>query len=89
MTYTELRQNFKDNFPTTKSKDEVGEFLLLAAKNEYGENVIIKHGTQQWSYNGKTRNQNFFKISTAQHNGWTRHNMIFENGNTEEFYELR
>ena len=62
MTYTELRQNFKDNFATIKSKDEVGEFLLLAAKNEHGENVIIKHGTQRWSYNGKTWNQNFSRF---------------------------
>lgn len=85
MTYTELRKNFKDNFAAIKSKDEIGEFLLLAAKNEYGENVIIKHGTQQWSYNGKTWNQNFFKISTAQHNGWMRHNMIFEDATPKNF----
>lgn len=89
MTYAELKQNFKEHFTTIARKNEVGESLLMAAKNEYGENVIIAHGTQQWSYNGKSWYENFFKISTAQHNGWTRHNMIFENGNAEEFYELR
>lgn len=89
MTYAELKHNFKDHFTTIARKDGDGESLLIAAKNEYGENVVITHGTQQWSYDGKTWDQNFFKIATAQHNGWTRYNMIFENGNREEFYRLR
>ena len=54
-----------------------GKSFPLAAKNSDGENIIIERG------------KGFFKLTTAQQNGWTRHNMIFENGNADEFYELR
>ena len=54
--------------------------LPMAATNEHGENVTIEHRHFE--------NKRCFKLTTAQHNGWTRYNMIFENGNREEFYRL-
>jgi hypothetical protein len=88
LTYAELKHNFKDHFTTIARKAGDGESLLIAAKNEFGENVVITHGTQEWNHDGKTWFENFFKIATAQHNGWTRYNVIFENGNFEEYYHL-
>ena len=88
MTYARLRFFFKDHFETIARKDGNGEALLLAAKNEYGENVVITHGTQESIIDGKAYFENFFKIATAQHNGWTRYNMVFENGHMEESYRL-
>lgn len=66
-----------------------GKNLPIAAQNEDGENVIIKHGCDKWTYKEESWERNFFELVTAQHNGWTRHNIIFENGSTEEFYEMR
>lgn len=57
-----------------------GKTFPLCAKNEDGENVVIAHGCNE---------TNYFKLTTAQHNGWTRQNIIFEDGSTEEFYERR
>lgn len=75
MTYAELK------------KLTEGKTLPLTAKNEDGENQIISHGTDKWTYAEETWNRNFFKITTAQHNGWTRINLIYEDGATEELYQ--
>lgn len=56
-----------------------GRTLPLAARNADDENVIIEQGEEQ----GFGR---YFRLSTAQHNGWTRVNYIYENGSTEEHY---
>ena len=57
-----------------------GETLPWCAKNEDGENVIISHGCDKQA-------GNYFKLQTAQHNGWTRLNHIYEDGSSEESYE--
>lgn len=74
MTYLELK------------KLTAGYQLPIAGKNEHGENVIIQHMTDKWSYNGATWERKYFQLTTAQNNGWTRHNFIYEDGDSEEFY---
>lgn len=53
----------------------------LCTKNGAGENVIIERGNDG--------QQGFFKQITAQHNGWTRTNCIYEDGSTDELYSKR
>lgn len=64
-----------------------GKSLPIAGKNEDGENVIIHRGIDRISYNGESWARAYFHTLTAQTNGWTRHSYIFEDGDTEEFYE--
>lgn len=52
--------------------------LPLAGKNEHGENVIIELGS--------SCDNPFFKLITSQYNGWTRINLIYEDGSSDEFY---
>lgn len=68
MTYAELKK-------LTEGKE-----LPLAATNESGENVIIGHRTDIWTYEETTWNRNYFETITAQHNGWTRHSFYYEDG---------
>ena len=49
--------------------------LPVCGKNEDGENVIVEHGNC------------YFKVTTAQNNGWTRINVYHANGTTEETYQ--
>ena len=67
----------------------IGKHLPVVATNEDGENVIIAQCCDIVNAFGHTWQRNYFDITTAQHNGWTRHNIIHENGHTEEFYEMR
>ena len=53
--------------------------LPLCGKNVDGENVIIEQGKEPGS-------GNFFRLTTAQDNGWTRINILYENGDREEFF---
>ena len=64
-----------------------GKTFPICGKNEDGENVIITHSTDIIRYNGMEWERPYFHTLTAQTNGWTRHNYIFENGSSEEFYE--
>lgn len=57
-----------------------GKHLPTTAKNEDGENVIIEQGCDE---------MNFFKLTTAQNNGWARINLIYEDGSTDELYQKR
>ena len=66
-----------------------GKSFPVAGKNEDGENVIIAHGCQHLIYEDIKLDRPYFELTTAQHNGWTRHNFVFEDGITEEFYERR
>lgn len=68
------------------AKRTEGHTLPLAGTNEDGENVIIDRGCDKWSYAGDSWERNFFKLTTAQHNGWTRVNFVYEDGSTDEFY---
>lgn len=52
---------------------------VFAAVNQYGENMVISY-----DYNGGDR---YFRVETAQHNGWTRINYVFENGTREELFK--
>ena len=54
------------------------EDFPVAGVNEDGEHAIIEH------YNG---DDPYFKITTLQHNGWTRINYYYEDGSREELYE--
>jgi hypothetical protein len=74
MTYTKLR------------KLTEGKHLPICGKNDDGENVIIEHCSDKGTYANQSFTINYFKLTTAQHNGWARHNYIHENGTTEEFY---
>lgn len=63
-----------------------GKNLPICAKNEDGENVIIERGCDKWAYDGQSWERHFFKLQTAQANGWTRFDFIFDDGATETFY---
>lgn len=63
-----------------------GKSFPIAGKNEDGEIVIIRHCTDTIRYRDEAWDRNYFHLQTAQHNGWTRHNFIYENGGSEEFY---
>lgn len=67
-----------------------GKTFPVAGKNDDGENVIISQGCQRITYGGSLiSSRPYFELITAQHNGWTRHNFVFEDGAREEFYERR
>lgn len=65
----------------------IGKSFPIAGKNEHGENVIITHRCQHWICGDIKFDRPYFELTTAQHNSWTRHNLIFEDGAREEFYE--
>ena len=52
---------------------------VFTAQNENGENMVISY-----DYNGGDR---YFRVETAQHNGWTRINYIWEDGTREEMFK--
>ena len=52
-----------------------GKRLPICGTNEDGENIIIEQGC------------GFFKLTTAQHNGWTRINYICRDGSSDELYK--
>ena len=60
--------------------------LPVAGTNDSGENVIVEHHIDKWTYDDESWERRYFKLTTAQHNGWTRHNYIYEDGDCEEFY---
>lgn len=70
---------FKDYEDMTK--EFADEDFPLAGKNENGENLFI--------FKGESDGERFFKVTTFQHNGWTRTNRYYENGNSEEWFEMR
>lgn len=75
MTYAELK------------KQTEGQSLPLAATNEHGENVIIDHRTDKWMYGPENWERPYFHVTTAQHNGWARINLIYADGATDELYQ--
>lgn len=75
MTYKELKQ-FTE-----------GKCFPLCGKNQDGENIIIQHRTEKCSYGEKTWKRNYYQVTTAQHNGWTRINLIWEDGTHDEIYQ--
>lgn len=52
--------------------------LPMDATNDNGEFVIIEAGSND--------GDRYFRLTTAQHNGWTRINYIYESGTREELY---
>lgn len=66
---------------TQLQKLTVGRSLPLFGKNEDGENVIIEHGAAS--------GVRFFKLTTAQDNGWCRINIIYADSTSEEYYQKR
>ena len=56
-----------------------GANFPAAAVNADGENVIIRMG--------EDCGEKFFEVTTAQHNGWTRINYIWEDGTREEMFK--
>lgn len=50
----------------------------MDATNDNGEFVIIEAGSND--------GDRYFRLTTAQHNGWTRINYIYESGTREELY---
>ena len=51
----------------------------LTAENENGEFVLVEEG--------KENGEHFYRTQTLQNNGWTRTNVYWEDGTTEELYE--
>ena len=56
-----------------------GKRLPLNGTNEDGENFIIQVGVNEHDI--------YFKVLTAQSNGWCRVNYYYEDGCMEEIYE--
>ena len=56
-----------------------GKSLPIMGENEDGETFYIGKGEQDGN--------RFFVVSTAQWNGWMRHNTYWEDGTIEEAYE--
>lgn len=52
--------------------------LPITAINEHGENVIIEHSKHEGTC--------YFKVTTAQHNGWCRIDYIYADGLLETTY---
>ena len=75
MTYAEL-QKLTD-----------GKKLPLCAKNDDGENVIIEHRIDHWSYGEQEWERPYYLLTTAQNNGWTRINHIYADGSMDELYQ--
>ena len=74
MTYKELQELTE------------GRSLPLFGKNEDGENVIIEHRTEKYTHDLDSIERVYFKISTAQHNGWMKIVHIYDDGSVEGFY---
>jgi hypothetical protein len=55
-----------------------GKNLPMVAKSADNENVIIERGNDGF--------QDFFKVTTAQHNGWNRINTYYSDGSADETY---
>ena len=53
--------------------------LPIDATNDEGEFVIIEAGTRD--------GERYFRLTTAQHNGWCRINYVYEDGTVEELFE--
>ena len=66
----------------TNAGKAVASFTLAVdrdfGKNENGENVIVSHG--------KIGSRKYYKLTTAQNNGWTRYNYVYEDGDAEESF---
>lgn len=60
-------------------KETKGKSFPIMGKNEAGEATIIYHGVSD--------NEEFFKTTTAQKNGWIRVNIYYADGMCEELYE--
>jgi hypothetical protein len=59
-------------------KQTEGKTFPIAGENEDGEAVVVEVGERD--------GERFFKATTAQHNGWCRLNIYWEDGTTEELY---
>ena len=57
-----------------------GRTLPLAGKNADGENFILSEGRDE---NGR----HFYRVETAQNNGWCAITTFYEDGDTEETYK--
>ena len=64
-----------------KTLDELlkGRMFPVVAVNENNENVIVVSGVNK--YMGE-----FYRVTTAQKNGWCRINTYYEDGTCEEEY---
>lgn len=58
-----------------------GKQLPIFAKNENGENLVIERGRED--------DRHFYKTMTAQKNGWTRINVYYDDGSSDELFTRR
>lgn len=56
-----------------------GKALPMVASSATNENVVIERGNDG--------EQNLFKVTTTQSNGWHRINTYYEDGSSDEAYE--
>ena len=56
-----------------------GKELPMVASSATNENVVIERGNDG--------EQNFFKVTTTQSNGWHRINTYYADGSSDETYE--
>ncbi len=56
-----------------------GQTLPLAGQNASGENFILSEGRDQ-------DGRHFYRLETAQHNGWCAITTYYENGDQEETF---
>lgn len=55
-----------------------GKSLPMTGRNEYGEAVVVEGGLSS--------SRRFFRVTTAQSNGWCRINTYYEDGDSDETY---
>ena len=53
--------------------------LPIVGTNVEGEHVVIEDGA--------SGDRHFYRVTTAQHNGWLRINTYWDDGDTEETYK--
>ena len=60
-------------------KQTKGKSFPIAGINEQGEPTIIYHGVSEIG--------EFYRVDTAQANGWIRTNIYYSDGSGEELYD--
>ena len=58
-----------------------GKETPLSGTNELDENVVIYRGYSE------DAQMHYYDVHTYQHNGWTRINVFWEDGTTEELFD--
>lgn len=76
MTYQELSAKYNE------------AQLPITTTNNNAESVTIDHRTDHITYKDMIWNRPYFYIVTNLKDGYRKHEYIYKNGKTEQFYEM-